>query len=150
MQENHLFKLLYLNTYKPKSLIMKSSTAAVIIGVLFLAVGLLGFIPNPIVGDSENVIFHADQVHNIVHIASGALFILFGLAMPASASGFMMFFGIVYLFLGVLGLINIGTTGEGKLLGFLHVNGADNLLHIGLGILIFLMAAIRPRTTVRV
>ena len=128
---------------------MKSSTASVILGVLFLAVGLLGFIPNPIVGDSENVIFHADQVHNIVHIASGALFLLFGLTMPASAPGFMMFFGVVYLFLGILGLINFGTDGQGVLLGFLHVNGADNLLHIGLGILIFVMAAARPRVTAR-
>lgn len=124
---------------------MKPSTASIIIGILFLAVGLLGFIPNPIIGDSEDVIFHADTVHNIVHIASGALFLLIGLALPGSAPAFMMFFGIVYLFLGVLGMINIGSVGSGTLLGFLHVNGADNILHIALGVVIFLAAAIRPR-----
>ena len=126
---------------------MRTSPASIIIGVLFLIVGLLGFIPNPIVGTTENVIFHADSLHSIIHIASGALFILVGLALPASAPGFMMLFGIVYLFLGVLGLINIGTSGEGTLLGFLHVNGADNILHVALGIVIFLAATVRPRAT---
>ena len=126
---------------------MKHATVSIVIGVLFLAIGLLGFISNPIVGDSENVIFHADTTHNIVHIASGALFILFGVAFPASAGGFMMFFGIVYLALGVLGLITVGTAGTGKLLGFLHVNGADNILHIALGVVIFMAAAIRSRST---
>ena len=127
---------------------MKPSTTSIIIGVLFLAVGLLGFIPNPIVGETPDVIFHADTTHNIVHIVSGALFIIFAVAMPASVAGFMILFGIVYLGLGVLGLINIGTEGMGTLLGFLHVNGADNILHIGLGILIFLAATIRPRAAV--
>ena len=129
---------------------MKSSSASIIIGVIFLAVGLLGFISNPIIGESPDAIFHADTVHNIVHIVSGVLFLLFGLAMPGSAPAFMMFFGIVYLFLGVLGVITIGTSGAGTLLGFLHVNGADNILHIALGVIIFLAAAIRPRNTARV
>ena len=127
---------------------MKPSTTSIIIGVLFLAVGLLGFIPNPIVGETPDVIFHTDTTHNIVHIVSGALFIIFAVAMPASVAGFMILFGIVYLGLGVLGLINIGTEGMGTLLGFLHVNGADNILHIGLGILIFLAATIRPKAAV--
>jgi hypothetical protein len=124
---------------------MKPSTACIILGILFLGVGILGFISNPLVGESENVIFHADTTHNIVHIASGALFLLFGMAMPHSAAAFMMVFGLVYLFLGVLGLINIGTTGMGTLLGFLHVNGADNLLHIGLGLLIILLSIMHKK-----
>jgi hypothetical protein len=32
----------------------------------------------------------------------------------------------------------MGTDGMGKVLGFLHVNSADNYLHIVLGIVIFL------------
>lgn len=117
---------------------MTTKTAAIIIGLAFLAVGLLGFVSNPIVGASHDAIFHTDKVHNIVHIVSGALFILIALAAPASAAAFLKIFGIVYLGLGIYGMATMGTAETQKLLGFLHVNRADNYLHIGLGIIIFL------------
>ncbi len=110
-----------------------------LIGVIFIAVGLLGFVENPIVGDSDKAIFHADKLHNMVHIGSGVLFVLVALAAPASAAGFCVLFGLVYLAIGVIGLINFGTSGSGKVLGILHVNGADNILHVALGILILIM-----------
>jgi Domain of unknown function (DUF4383) len=125
---------------------MKTKTAAIIIGIVFIAVGLLGFVPNPIIGDSDTAIFHADTVHNLVHIVSGALFLIVALFSPASAGLFLKIFGVVYFLLGVLGLINIGSEGMGTLLGFLHVNGADNFLHIALGLVIFLAAFAGPRT----
>lgn len=127
---------------------MTAKTGALIWAFAFLAVGALGFIDNPIIGESENAIFHADSVHNWVHIISGVLFLLVALAAPGSAKGFLILFGIVYLGLGVLGIIQFGTEGMGALLGFLHVNGADNYLHIGLGILIALtgLTAGRPVT----
>jgi hypothetical protein len=120
---------------------MKAKTAAIFWGIIFIAVGLLGYVSNPIIADSDTALFHADSVHNLVHIVSGVLFLLFGFAMPASAKGFLMVFGIIYLLLGVWGLVSFGTTGMGKLMGFLHVNGADNFLHIGLGLVIFLTGA---------
>ena len=117
---------------------MTAKTLAIIIGVIFIAVGLLGFIDNPVIGTSENAIFHADTVHNMVHIISGVLFVLVAMAAPGSAATFMLVFGIIYLALGVLGFATIGEEGMTKLLGFLHVNAADNYLHIALGIVIAL------------
>ena len=117
---------------------MTAKTAAIIIGLLFVAVGLLGYVDNPIVGSSEGAIFHTDNVHNIVHIVSGALFLLIAFAAPGSAAGFLKLFGIVYLIIGIIGFVQYGTDGMGKLFGFLHVNGADNFLHVGLGLVIFL------------
>jgi len=67
---------------------MTAKTAAIFIGLIFIAVGLLGYVDNPIVGTSEGAIFHTDSVHNIVHIISGALFLLVALAAPGSAAGF--------------------------------------------------------------
>ena len=122
---------------------MTAKTAAIIIGLLFIAVGLLGYVENPIVGTAEGAMFHADNVHNIVHLVSGALFLLVALAAPGSAPGFMKLFGVVYFAIGVIGLVQYGTDGMGKLFGFLHVNGADNFLHIGLGLVIFLAGFIR-------
>ena len=131
---------------------MTTKTASILIGIVFVAVGLLGFVSNPIIGESDTAIFHADTTHNAVHIISGVLFLLIGFAAPASAGTFLKIFGIVYFFLGVLGMINIGDEGMTQLLGFLHVNGPDNYLHIGLGILIFLagmLPRIRPVTVDR-
>lgn len=117
---------------------MTAKTAALLIGIVFIAVGLLGFIDNPIIGASHEAIFHADTFHNGVHIGSGVLFVLVALAAPGFASTVMILFGLVYLLLGVAGLIAYGTDGFGKVLGILHVNGADNLLHVALGVLILI------------
>ena len=85
----------------------------------------------------------------MVHIISGVLFVLVAMAAPASASTFMVIFGIVYLAIGILGITSIGEGGMTKVLGFLHVNAADNYLHIALGIVIALAGIItrgRPAT----
>lgn len=124
---------------------MTAKSAALLFGVVFIAVGLLGFIDNPIIGDANNVIFHADTTHNMVHIVSGVLFVLVALAAPAAASGFMVVFGIVYLLLGILGLNAIGSDGMTELVGFLHVNGNDNYLHLVLGVVIALAGIITRR-----
>jgi hypothetical protein len=123
---------------------MTTKSASLLIGITFLAVGLLGFVPNPIVGDSHNAIFHADAVHNMVHMVSGALFVLVAMAAPERASTFLKVFGAVYFLLGVIGFVSIGSEGMTKLLGFLPINGADNYLHIALGVVIFL-AGFLPR-----
>jgi hypothetical protein len=73
---------------------MTARTAALAIGIIFIVVGLLGFIDNPIIGSSDNAMFHADTVHNLVHIVSGLLFVLIASAAPASASTVMVIFGL--------------------------------------------------------
>jgi predicted membrane protein len=128
---------------------MTSKTIATLIGVIFIAVGILGYIDNPIVGDSANAIFHADSTHNMVHIVSGVLFLLVAMAAPAAASGFMIVFGLVYLALGVLGMTSIGDQGMTTLVGFLHVNGNDNYLHIALGLVILIAGFATRRRVAR-
>ena len=126
---------------------MTAKTAAVLIGLIFIAVGLLGYVDNPIVGASDKAMFHTDSVHNIVHIVSGALFLLIALAAPASAGGFMKLFGIIYLAIGIIGMVQIGSQDMMKLFGFLMVNKLDNYLHIGLGVVIFLAGFLRRPAT---
>jgi hypothetical protein len=117
---------------------MNTRSASILIGIIFIAVGILGFFDNPVVGTSENAIFHADSFHNTVHIVSGALFLLIAMAAPSKAGLFLKIFGLVYLLLGIIGLTSIGDEGMTEIFGMLHVNGADNYLHIGLGVLILL------------
>ena len=123
---------------------MNTKTASVIIGLLFIVVGILGFIPNPIIGESEGAIFYADTMHNMVHIISGVLFLIIGLAMPGFARTFFILFGIVYFLIGILGLSSLGNAETTTVFGFLHVNGPDNYLHIASGIVIFLASMLRP------
>lgn len=127
---------------------MKTKTASIIIGIIFLAVGLLGFTSNPLIGMADGALFHADTTHSIVHIVSGLLFVLVALAFPAYAPLVLKIFGAVYFLLGVLGMFNIGSEGTTQLLCFLNVNGPDNYLHIGLGLLIFLAGFLKPNPNV--
>jgi hypothetical protein len=116
---------------------MNTKNASILIGAVFIAVGILGFIPNPIIG-LHNALFHADATHNMVHIVSGALFLIVALAAPAKTRKLLKVFGVVYFLIGIMGLTMIGSDEHIRLLGFLHVNAADNYLHIVLGIVIFL------------
>lgn len=118
-----------------------------VFGTAFLAVGILGFVSNPIIGESEDAIFYADRIHNIVHIVSGLLFFLIPMIAPDTTANFLRGFGVIYLALGIWGVVKFGTDGFGELLGFLHVNGADNFLHIGLGLIIFLAGIFASRST---
>jgi hypothetical protein len=127
---------------------MTVKTYSMIFGIVFLLVGLLGFTSNPIISNRSDAIFHTDLLHNMVHLVSGVFFLLFATAWSAHVTSFTGIFGSVYLLLGILGFIVFGGQGEGKLLGFLHVNSADNFLHIGLGALILLASLVRrPAST---
>jgi hypothetical protein len=125
---------------------MNKKSLSMLFGAAFLAVGILGFVSNPIIGDSEDAIFYSDKMHNIVHIVSGLLFFLIPMIAPDTTTNFMKGFGVIYLALGIWGLVKFGTDGGGELLGFLHVNSADNFLHIGLGLIIFLAGIFASRS----
>lgn len=123
---------------------MSAKTASIIFGIVFLVVGFLGLVPNPIISNSHDALFHADGVHSTVHIVSGILFLLIAFAKPSFAATFCKIFGVVYFLLGVVGFMNIGDEGITQLLGFLHVNGPDNYLHLVLGVVIFAGGMLEP------
>ena len=101
-----------------------------LVGIVLVAVGLLGFVGNPIVGESSAV-FPTGAVHNVVHVATGliALFIGFGLPSARQATG-MIGFGILYLVVFVTLIVSPTLFG----LFDTPVNVADHILHAGLGI----------------
>ena len=102
---------------------------ALVIGIVFLIVGVLGLIFDTTSGSVFG--FDVDFVHNLVHLLTGIL----GLA--AAFSGwsrrFNQVFGIIYLLVGIAGLFPFLYFGD-KLLGIMAVNGADNVLHLVVGI----------------
>jgi hypothetical protein len=102
---------------------------AFIIGIVFLIIGILGLILHTTSGSIFG--FQVDLVHNLVHLVTGILGI--AAAYTGYSRLFNQVFGIIYLALGILGLFP-GVYFGGRLLGIMHVNGADNLLHLIVGI----------------
>jgi hypothetical protein len=96
--------------------------------VAFLIIGVLGFVLEPR-GGLLLGIFAVDAVHNAVHIIVGVLGILGSSRWPRL---YCEVLGIVYLLIGILGFVPGAMQGH-MLLGLLHVNTADNILHLVVG-----------------
>jgi hypothetical protein len=115
--------------------------AALATGVVFLLIGILGFIPALTPSDKLLGLFRVDGVHNLVHLLSGVAALL--AAQKADwTSLFFKVMGVVYALVTVLGFI-VGSGGQ--VLGLFHVNTADNLLHLLLAAaFLYLGFAFRP------
>jgi hypothetical protein len=104
-------------------------TFALVIGIVFLLVGILGFILNPTEGSLLGI-FAVNIEHNLIHVLVGVL----GIA--AALTGWPRLYaqalGVVYLLVGILGFVP-GLAPDGMLLGLVHINLADNLLHLVVG-----------------
>jgi hypothetical protein len=100
-------------------------TAALLFGVVFLLVGILGFVPAATSNEMLLGTFHVNFAHNLVHLASGVVFLLCGMAGAGPSRMFFRIFGIVYALVAVLGFMK----GDGLLLGIVSNNAADTYLH---------------------
>lgn len=105
-------------------------------GVIFLILGVSGFIqvlsPNGYVFG----LFASNVAHNWLHILSGLLGVLTGLSHhPGTIRRYVWFLLITYGFLTVAGFLMIPE--NGFLFNLVHINMADNWLHL----LIFITAA---------
>ena len=101
-----------------------TKTVVTILGVVFIAIGLLGFVNNPILG-----IFGVNMLHNIVHIVSGALALwAVNKGMDATVL-FSKVFGVVYGVVAVLGFVL-----PALMMDLLAVDMADNILHVVLAV----------------
>jgi len=108
---------------------------ALIFGWVFLIIGILGFIPNPIVGLRVDTIFFTDTPHNIVHIISGLVFLFVAYKASSKSAMTLKVFGVVYLLVTILGFFSVNdTSGVGSILGVMAINTADNWLHVVLGL----------------
>lgn len=116
---------------------MTAKIAATVIGIVFLAVGILGFIPNPLV--SAGGLFAVNPLHNLVHIVSGVVLLAGAYTALGSTIG-LKIIGAIYGLVAVLGLI----MGPGMLLGLVHINAADNVLHVLLAVVILAAGFLLP------
>jgi hypothetical protein len=103
---------------------MNTQKAAKWFGIIFVLIGVLGFIPG-ITSDGYLLgIFEVDTVHNVIHLLSGII-ALFCANNMGAAKGYFKIFGVVYALVTIMGFLD-GTS----ILGIFSVNGADNILHL--------------------
>ena len=126
--------------------------AAMAVGVVFLLVGVLGFVP----GVTENMdqmemasheseslllgIFQVSILHNVVHLLFGVA----GLALARTFDGarnYLIGGGIVYLLLFVYGLV----IDKDSAANFVPVNAADDWLHLVFGLGMVALGALLGR-----
>lgn len=101
---------------------------ALVFGVVYLLVGILGFVLAPDEGDKLFGVFQVNLLHNIVHLAVGALF-LFGSRTHAAAKQVNLLIGVVYGLVALLGFANILVE------DLLDANAADDFLHLASAVL---------------
>ena len=112
-----------------------AKTIVMVLGVVFVLIGILGFFNDPILG-----IFDVNALHNVIHLASG----LVALAMARTEAGAVTFakvFGVVYALVAILGFV-----AGGFMDSLLDVNAADNWLHVVLA-LVFLWVGFGNKST---
>ena len=100
----------------------------------FVGATVMGFVPNPLVG--EGALFVTNTAHNLVHLATAVGFAAVAIIGNKASTRFMLGFGVVYFLVGLLGFVALGSAPETHLLGVVHINFLDNFLHVGLGIAI--------------
>ena len=115
-------------------------SAAVLFGIVFILIGILGFVPG--VTDNQMLlgIFHVNAAHNVVHLLSGAAALFAGMTSVGASRIYFRVFGVVYGLVAILGLMNMGQ--HTMLLGLISNNDADTFLHIGIAAVSLLLGFI--------
>lgn len=129
-------------------------TAALAVGVVFLLVGILGFVPGittnydtmTFAGHESGAlllgIFEVSILHNIVHLLFGVA----GVAMArtvGAARSYLIGGGIIYLVLWLYGLV----IDKDSSANFVPVNSADDWLHFVLGAAMIALGFLLTRRT---
>jgi hypothetical protein len=103
---------------------------AVLFGVVFLLIGILGFVPAVTKDEMLLGIFHVNAAHNVVHLLSGAVALFAGMTSLGASRIYFKIFGVVYGLVAVLGFMTPGE--HTMLLGLISNNTADTWLHVAI------------------
>ena len=107
-----------------------AKTICKVLGVVFFLVGVGGFAAPTLLGA------HLKPPQYVVDMVSGVIALYFGFAGSLSAAkAFALIFGIVYLGLGMMGLVLGAAPDRTWMVGPLHFGTSDHAIHILLGVL---------------
>ena len=118
--------LLALHVVKVEANMLRKT--CILFGIIFLTVGVFGFIPGLTQHEHLLGIFHVNAAHNAVHIVSGIAALICGSISTHAARMYFRIFGLVYGLVAVLGFVN----GDRPIFGIISNNMADTWLHVGI------------------
>ncbi|GLV56779.1 hypothetical protein KDH_36180 [Dictyobacter sp. S3.2.2.5] len=105
---------------------------ALILGIIFVVIGIIGFFVSSTMMPGSLMGMDVDIVHNLVHLVTGIVALL--AVYMGWSRVFNRVFGIIYLVIGLAGLIP-ALYFDGRLLGLMHINAGDNVFHLIIGII---------------
>ena len=120
-----------------------AKSLAVLFAIVFLAVGILGFVPAVTKDQMLLGIFHVNLAHNIVHLASGIIFLLAAMDGAGASRAWFQIFGLIYAIVAIWGF----AVGNGNMLWVVSNNPAVTWLHVGLAVVMLLIGFATPRQT---
>ncbi len=115
-----------------------AKTVALIFGIVYTLVGILGFVPSLTAGGTL-LGFPINTLDNIVHLIIGVAGLVMARA-EGNAATYCKIFGVVLLFLGLLGFVTP------NFFGLIPIGGRDIALHLISGA-ILAYAGFTARTT---
>jgi len=105
---------------------------AVILGVLFLLGGVLGFIPDTSPEGKLFGYFLTNWVLNLIYIVTGIIFIWVGTASARASKFFFQIFGVIYAILTILGFFHL----HEPIFTVIANNFADVWLHLLMAVIL--------------
>jgi Na+-driven multidrug efflux pump len=118
-------------------------SAAILLGLVFLAIGILGFIPGATTNEMLFGTFHVNAIHSIVHIVSGVIALLCGLGSRTASRAFFQVFGVLYAIIAILGFYY----GEQPIFRLISNNRPDIWLHVVLAVVMLFLGFGTARQT---
>jgi Domain of unknown function (DUF4383) len=109
---------------------------AKIFGLAFILVGIVGFIPNPLI--SETGFFQVNEAHNLIHIVTGLLFL--GGAYFDASVWMIRAIAVLYTIVAIVGF----AIPDNALLGAVAMNTADHWLHAAFAAVLLLVGFVTP------
>ena len=95
-----------------------------VVGIVYLLVGVAGFLMGAAFSSHHVLVFQVTPLHNVAHLALGALLVVGASRGAESARQAMFVVGSVFLLLSVFGPLIMDMP-----MNVLGLNGADHLLH---------------------
>jgi uncharacterized protein DUF4383 len=105
---------------------MSLRTAAMVFGVVFVLVGIAGYVDALTPDGRLFGLFAVNGPHNIIHLVSGAAALAAAGMGELASRRYFQIFAVIYGLVTLLGVF----VGHGELLGFVAHNGHDVWLHL--------------------
>jgi hypothetical protein len=103
----------------------------ILMGSLFLIGGILAFVPGVTKNDMYFGVFMVNTPHNIMHIASGSIFLIASILGARPARLWFQLFGAFYGALAAIGFV----VGNGLIFGLIMNSPFDSWGHAGLSLI---------------